>query len=148
MLDHSRTTATDRLPILVVDDDEVCIMAIRRVAAKKRRRGPIHTAKDGIEGLELLKGVDGGTLSPPFVVLLDINMPRMNGLEFLAELRRDPKLRRSIVFVLTTSDAPSDVRAAYDNNVAGYIVKGDLVETFQQTLDLIDQYARLVVIPN
>ncbi len=69
-------------------------------------------ARDGVEALEILRGENGRTkLCPPYVILLDLNMPRMNGLEFLAEIRRDPALRRAVVFVLSTSDDDEDMCA-------------------------------------
>lgn len=110
--------------ILLVDDDEVDVMVTQRALAREAASNPVVVANDGIEALEALRGAAGRAPLPrPFVVLLDLNMPRMNGLEFLAELRRDPALCDAVVFVFTTSDTPSDVRAAFRHHVAGYIVK-------------------------
>ena len=115
---------------------------------KLKLANDVHVAVDGIEALALLRGVDGKTaIEPPFIIILDLNMPRMNGLEFLDELRRDPALSSAIVFVLTTSDATPDVTAAYAKNIAGYVVKEEAYETFRKVLDMLDCYAKLVVLP-
>ena len=74
-------------------------------------------------------------------------MPRMNGLEFLTELRADPELRDSIVFVLTTSRSDEDRVASYNLNVAGYIVKSDVGAGFVRLLGLLDHYWRIVEFP-
>ena len=138
----------EEVHILIVDDDEISVRAIQRAIAKLKLANPVRVARDGLEALDVLRGRDGEEqLLPPFIVLLDINMPRMNGHEFLAELRDDPKLRRALVFVLTTSDAPEDVMAAYEKNIAGYIVKEDLYESFKKTLEVVDLFSKLVVFP-
>ena len=81
------------------------------------------------------------------MVLLDINMPRMNGIEFLEALRADPKLSRTIVFVLTTSDREEDKVAAYEHHVAGYILKSRAGEDFLEVIKLLRVYWRLVEFP-
>lgn len=139
------------LPVefLIVDDDEVAQMSFQRAIAKNGLKNTIHTALDGVEGLELLRrGAKRDGLSSPFVILLDINMPRMNGHEFLEELRADPVLRASLVFMLTTSGMPQDIDRAYSLNVAGYLVKDDPVTSLSKTLSLMEAYSRFVVPPN
>jgi CheY-like chemotaxis protein len=90
---------------LIVEDDEVDIMALERSFDQLRIANKKIVAKDGVEGLEFLRGEGGrDRIEPPFIVLLDLNMPRMNGLEFLEEIRNDATLHKSVVFVLTTSD--------------------------------------------
>lgn len=139
----------DEVRFLIVDDDEVTLMSIRRAIKRMNLLNPVREARDGIEALEILHAAAGkeGKL-PPYIVLLDINMPRMDGHEFLDIVRRDPVLHRVVIFVLTTSEASEDVLKAYDKNVAGYIVKDDLYETFNRMMELVDQYARLMVLPN
>ena len=110
--------------ILLVDDDEVDRRAVMRSFQKHKIENPIMTARDGREALEILRGEGGDALERPYMILLDLRMPRMDGLEFLAELRGDPKLRDSIVFVLTTSDLEKDRTESYNYNVAGYILPG------------------------
>ena len=92
--------------LLHVEDDDICQMMLSREFKKAKIANPISGACDGIDALEMLRGTNGRErLSRPFLILLDLNMPRMNGIEFLQELRQDDDLRKSIVFVLTTSDA-------------------------------------------
>ncbi|MEM6906212.1 MAG: response regulator, partial [Pseudomonadota bacterium] len=85
-------------------------------------------------------------LRPPFAILLDLNMAGMNGHEFLDEVRKDAALRRTVIFVLSSSDAPEDIAAAYNRNVAGYVLKDDQA-ALERTVELVDRYSRLVVMP-
>lgn len=113
--------SSSRLTILLVDDDEIDIMNVRRALAKNELDANLFTANDGVEALELLRG--GTVPAERRLILLDLNMPRMSGLEFLRELRADPALRANIVIVLTTSDEERDLVEAYHLNVAGYLLK-------------------------
>jgi CheY-like chemotaxis protein len=134
---------------LIVDDDAVDIMAIQRAIKKLKLANPILVAKDGIEALEIIRGEAGYERPmPPFIVMLDLNMPRMNGQEFLDQLRKDEALRSVVVFVWSSSDSPSDIDASYDHNVAGYIVKENGEETFKRALSMLDEYSQVVVLPN
>lgn len=92
-------------------------------------------------------GRDGQPPLDPCVILLDINMPLMNGVEFLQELRRDSALRRSIVFVLSTSDLDRDMRAAYDHGVAGYVLKTDLSAKWASFVQMLNNYCEIVAFP-
>jgi CheY-like chemotaxis protein len=83
----------------------------------------------------------------PYLILLDLNMPRMNGIEFLAELRSDPQLRSSIVFVLTTSNAEEDKVESYGYNVAGYIVKSEVGHRFVNLITMLGHFWRIVEFP-
>ena len=74
-------------------------------------------------------------------------MPRMDGFEFLEEIRNDPDLQQSVIFVLSTSTAEEDMARAYNRNVAGYIVKSNTDSTFHSTLAMLDQYRRIVELP-
>lgn len=134
--------------ILLVEDDEVDQMAIKRAFRKKKISNPVYIAKDGIEALAILRGEGGYQQLPrPFMVLLDLNMPRMNGIEFLNVIRKDKELHRSIVFVLTTSKAEKDRIMAYDYNVAGYILKSDIGNGFMNAIEMLDYYWRVVKFP-
>ncbi len=134
---------------LVVDDDEICIMAVRRAMKKLCLVNPVSTADNGIQALEILRDSIGPSLPlPRYVVLLDLSMPKMGGLEFLDELRADPVLKKLVVFVLTTSDSPRDIAAAYEKNIAGYIVKEDLHETLSMMLSMLNSYSKVVVLPS
>ena len=134
--------------ILLVEDNEIDAMAVRRAFRKMSITNPITHAIDGIEALQLLRG-DGADepLAPPYLVLLDLNMPRMNGIEFLSQLRTDQHLKRTIVFVLTTSDDEQDMLRAYDANIAGYLVKEKIGEDFVNLVNLLDTYWRFVEFP-
>lgn len=134
--------------ILIVDDDEVDVRGIKRALDKRRIANPVHVAHDGIEALELLRGAGGREKLPrPFVILLDLNMPRMNGVRFLQELRADAALSSSIVFVLTTSTSNEDKLAAYREHVAGYILKSNVGRDFMQVIDMLDLFLVSVEFP-
>ena len=134
--------------ILLVEDDEVDVMGVRRAFQKMRIANPIRVAHNGIEGLAILRGEGGREPMPrPFLILLDLNMPRMNGIEFLTELRADPELKGCIVFVLTTSKDQEDLVAAYDLNVAGYIVKSTISRDFLNLVDMLDHYWKVIEFP-
>lgn len=115
--------------ILVVEDDEIDVEFLRRLLAKNAIKNPVYHAINGIEALEIMRGENEKDKVPkPFVVLLDINMPMMNGIEFLKELRSDEHLKDSVVFILTTSPRDEDKNNAYQLNVAGYFLKKDVKE--------------------
>ncbi len=134
---------------LIVDDDAVDVMAIQRTMKKLKLANPVLVARNGIEALEILRGeADREQIMPPFIVTLDLNMPRMGGEEFLENLRKDEALKSVVVFVWSTSDARSDVDASYDRNVAGYIVKEQGQETFTRALSMLEEYSQVVVLPN
>ena len=135
--------------ILLVDDNMVDQEAVRRAFVRHRIANPLLVAHDGVEALRVLRGVDEQNtgLHRPYIVLLDLNMPRMGGIEFLDHVRDDPKLRDIVVFVLTTSKSDEDKLASYDHNIAGYIVKDDVGPGFQRLVDLLQYYWRIVELP-
>lgn len=134
--------------VLLVEDDDIDAEGVSRAFKKERIANPITRARNGLEALEILRGSDAHPqLSRPYLILLDLNMPKMSGLEFLEEVRNDPDLRDSIVFVLTTSDADRDKLMAYEKNVAGYIVKSRVGEDFLNLVSVIDHYWRYVEFP-
>lgn len=133
---------------LLVEDDEVDVKVIERTLRALQICNPLLVARDGREALEHLRGENGREkLASPFLILLDLNMPRMNGLEFLAELRSDPELNRSVVFVFTTSEDERDRLSAYEKHVAGYIVKSNAADSFMDAMKLIDHYCRVIALP-
>ncbi|WP_420862340.1 response regulator [Algirhabdus cladophorae] len=139
---------TKEVRFLIVDDDRVSIMALQRSLRKLRIVNELEIAKDGLEALSILNAsVEAEGRLLPYIVILDLNMPRMNGFEFLEKIRSDPMLNKLIIFVLTTSDTPRDVSSAYEKNVAGYIVKDNPKETLWQALEMINAYSRLVEMP-
>ncbi|GAB2534884.1 response regulator [Rufibacter soli] len=126
--------------ILLVEDDEVDIMNVQRAFRKNNINNPLHIANNGLEALEMLRS---GTISMPPIIILDINMPKMNGIEFLQEIRKDPVLNRISVFVMTTSNEDSDKIKAYNLNVAGYILKPLSFEKFVSAVATLDRYWKL-----
>lgn len=130
--------------LLVIDDDDIDVTALRRAMTKLKLLNPVYRARDGLEGLELLRS---GAIPAPYIILLDINMPRMNGLEFLEVLRGDPSLTHAVVFVLTTSKSDEDIIAAYREHVAGYLLKQRMDSDFMQVVGLLDHYWRIIELP-
>lgn len=130
--------------VLVVEDDYVDQHMLRRGLKERALDYTLHAAEDGQQALDLLRS-DRFTTEQleNLVVFLDINMPGMNGHQFLDEIRKDKRLRRIIVFVLTTSDHPTDKMLAYDRNVAGYFVKRNL----DALLDMVSTYIANVEFP-
>ena len=140
---------TKEATFLLVDDDQISIMAMKRALKKLKIVNKTLEAKDGQEALDILRAAaDKATGKlPPFIVTLDLNMPRMHGLEFLESVRADPALQRIVVFVFTTSDMPRDIQSAYSRNVAGYLVKENPSETFSEALEMLGSYSRIVELP-
>jgi CheY-like chemotaxis protein len=113
--------------ILLVEDDEVDVMNVKRAFSKNNIKNELFVAGNGVEALEMLRT----TIVPlPRIIILDINMPKMNGIEFLKNLRDDEALKNISVFVMTTSNEDSDKINAYNLNVAGYILKPLSFEKF------------------
>jgi len=134
--------------ILLLDDDEVDTMNIMRTFRKINIPNKLYTAEDGVTGLALLRGeCDPKPASRPKVVLLDINMPRMDGIEFLRELRKDPDLKDTIVFILTTSNNEREKAAAYNLNIAGYIVKPLDTDVFIDKIRILHNYLNIIEMP-
>ncbi len=133
--------------LLHVEDDDLCIIGLARAFKAAKVANPVSFAHDGIDALEMLRGTNGrGRLPRPYLILLDLNMPRMGGVEFLGELRKDADLRKSIVFIMTTSSAEEDKVKAYNLGVAGYILK-TAANAFMETTALLDTYWRVVEFP-
>jgi CheY-like chemotaxis protein len=133
------------LNILVVDDDQVDVMNVQRAFQRANIANPLFIAGDGIEALETLRG----QLMPAQnrLVLLDLNMPRMNGIEFLRELRADAALKNTCVVVLTTSNDTRDKVEAYNFNVAGYLTKPVTFTNFVEVMATLNKYWMLVEMP-
>ena len=127
--------------ILLVEDDYLDIMNVERELKKIGITHPTHVARNGREALDMLRGSGVPKISPaPSVILLDINMPRMNGLEFLAELRHEPEFSHIPVFIMTTSNEETDRMAAQKLNVAGYIVKPMSFDNFEAGPSSLDNF--------
>lgn len=133
------------LHVLLVEDDDVDIMNVRRAFKKNELAHPICVAHNGLEGLEKLR--DGTLPSSRRLVLLDLNMPKMNGIEFLRELRKDDVLRSTPVVVLTTSNEDRDKVEAYNFNVAGYLLKPVTFDAFVSLVATLNDYWSKVEMP-
>jgi CheY-like chemotaxis protein len=134
--------------ILIVDDDEIDTRAVERALRQQRIVNPVFTASDGQEGLAMLRGEGGRSKVPrPCLILLDLNMPRMNGLQFLHELRGDSSLTDNIVFVLSTSRADEDKAAAYRQHIAGYLEKPDTGADFLRAVQMLKSFVLSVQFP-
>ena len=135
--------------ILLVEDDQMDVMNVQRELRKQNITVPLVHAKNGREALNLLRGENGETkIGRPSLVMLDLNMPRLNGLELLKILRQDPEFADLNVFIMTTSDLDTDRLGASDLRVSGYIIKpltfdsfggegGGTVDGFSLFLDLL-----------
>ena len=128
--------------ILVVEDDEIDVKALLRAFKKLKIANPVTVARDGVEGWEALQG-----LSRPYLILLDINMPRMNDIELLKKIRADEKYHDSIVFVLTTSTDDKDKFEAYDLNATAYMLKSDMGTSFIRAIEMVERYWKVVEFP-
>jgi CheY-like chemotaxis protein len=136
--------------ILLVEDDQVDVMNVQRAFQKGKITNPLYIAGNGFEALEMLKGNQD---SPPVIpadrrlILLDLNMPKMNGIEFLQALRTDPQLKQTPVVVLTTSNEEKDRVKAYNLNVAGYLLKPVTFNTFVEVMTALNKYWTLCEMP-
>jgi len=140
--------ASKDVTILLVEDDDGDVKLVERAFKKANISNPFLRAIDGIDALEILRGAQATkTVRRPFILFVDLNMPRMNGLSLVKALREDPELSDSIVFILTTSKLEDDKNAAYDLNVAGYIQKENAGYDFLNLIELIGGYTRLVELP-
>jgi CheY-like chemotaxis protein len=133
------------LNVLLVEDDDVDVMNVRRAFKKNHIANPLWVAGNGLEALAVLRG--GEMPRERRLILLDLNMPKMNGIEFLRELRADPELHGTPVVVLTTSDDERDRVEAYNLNVAGYILKPVTFVNFVEAMATLNKYWTLVEMP-
>jgi CheY-like chemotaxis protein len=133
------------LNILLVEDDQIDVMNVKRAFTKSHILNPLFVAADGLEALQKLRG--GLIPSGRRLILLDLNMPRMNGIEFLREIRNDPELAPTPVVVLTTSNDERDKVEAYDLNVAGYLLKPVEFVNFCELMVTLNKYWTLVEMP-
>jgi CheY-like chemotaxis protein len=137
--------ANQQLNILLVEDDEVDVMTVKRAFKANHITNPLFVAGDGIEALEKLRSSE--VPKGRRLVLLDLNMPRMNGIEFLQELRKDAELAPTPVVVLTTSNDDQDKVDAYNMNVAGYLLKPVTFQNFCDVMVALNKYWSLVELP-
>jgi hypothetical protein len=138
------------LNILLVEDDEVDVMNVRRAFRKENIPNPLYVASNGLEALDILRGKGEQLPAIPVerrLILLDLNMPKMGGIEFLQALRADPELKSTPVVVLTTSNADQDRLSAYNFNIAGYLLKPVTFATFVEVMATLNKYWALCEMP-
>jgi CheY-like chemotaxis protein len=136
--------------VLLVEDDEVDVMNVQRAFKKGHIINPLYIASNGLEALEMLRGTPEKPPTLPSrrrLILLDLNMPKMNGIEFLEALRADSVLKQIPVVVLTTSNEIRDRFEAYNFNVAGYLLKPITFGAFVEMMTALDKYWSLCEIP-
>ena len=134
--------------ILLVEDDDIDAATVVRGLAGAKIVNPLVRVRDGVEALDILLGRDGiQKLQPPYLLLVDIRMPRLDGLSLIREIRGNRALQRTIIFVLTSSDSDRDLIAAYDEHVAGYIVKSNTHDQFLRLARMLEYYLLIVEQP-
>ncbi|HXH10286.1 MAG TPA: response regulator [Alphaproteobacteria bacterium] len=127
------------LTILLVEDNEVDVMNARRAFARSHIMNPLFVSGNGLEALEMLR--HGEVPKNRRLVLLDLDMPRMNGIEFLRAVRQDPELRATPVVVLTPSNHEGDKVEAYTLTVTGYLVKPVMFGNFCKVMVALNKVA-------
>jgi len=132
-------------PILLVEDDRVDTMTVRRALKDLKVTNQLICTTNGEEALEYLRDE---SKKKPCVILLDLNMPKMNGIEFLKIAKRKEELKRIPVIVLTTSREEQDVVESFNLSVAGYIVKPTDYKKFVEAIRAIDLYWTLSELPD
>lgn len=134
------------IEILLVEDNPADVMLTEEAFEEARIANRLHVARDGVEALEFLRQQGAYQTAPmPDVILLDVNMPRMNGLELLAVLKADPELRRIPTIMLTTSRAEADVWRSYDLHVNAYIPKPVSVGEFFEVVRTFETFWLAIV---
>lgn len=126
-------------PILLVEDNPMDVDLTKRAFAKRNLSNPVEIARDGEEALQWIGKWDAGA-PVPVVILLDLHMPKVSGLEVLRELKRHPTYKSIPVVVLTTSKEDTDIHAAYELGANSYIVKPVDFEKFMQVAEQIEMY--------
>jgi len=135
--------------ILLVEDDEIDTEFVQRNLRKADITLPIDVATNGIEALEILRAAhENESAVQEWVIITDVNMPLMSGIEFLQELRTDLRLNRCIAFVLTSSHLRTDQEAAYKVHVAGYLSKSKVRDNFTALVNLLKSYEDIVLLPS
>jgi len=139
---------TEPVNILLVEDDDFEAAAVRRAFQKARVSNMITRATDGEDALAILENRHPEvSVKGPLIALIDLNMPRMGGLELIRKIRANPRLSNLVCFVLTTSSDEADIESAYSEHVAGYIVKETAGQDFARVLNLMSDYWLTVQMP-
>ncbi len=139
--------------IFLVDDNEMDIMAIERALEDKVQAGKIslQVFNDGEAVINRLEEIQKKNLyldkTLPHLMILDLNMPKMGGIEVLERIRNDPENKSMVVFILSTSSIPSEIKKAYQNNVAGYLVKDEMGIGYEKLNEFLEAYSNNVSFP-
>ena len=131
-------------PILLVEDDQVDVMTVKRALKELHVTNPVVNLDNGAEALKYLRDTNS---AKPCIILLDLNMPIMNGIEFLQEAKHDAQLKRFPVVVLTTSEEQQDKLNSFDLGVAGYMAKPVDYRQFVKVMRTIDAYWTISEVP-
>ena len=126
---------------IAIDYETIALDVIKAHASKVPSLSLKATFSSPVQAIEFIKG------EPVDLILLDINMPRMNGLEFLAELRKDASLKHLSVYMVTTSNDEADVKGAHEFNVAGYILMPVDIQQFENTFRILGSYWQICEFP-
>ena len=141
MIDKPNVPYPRLIDILLVDDDEGDILLAKRALEESKIINTMHIAKDGVEAMDYLqqqgKHADAAR---PDLILLDLNMPRVDGREVLANIKRDPELRSIPVVVLTTSDSEQDIVNMYNSHANGYVTKPVDLDQFTKIVRAIGDF--------
>ncbi len=137
------------MSILLVEDDEVDQMIVKRSFRDNKVLNPLFCANNGEEALTMLKG-DGVEKPDPFpkIILCDLNMPKLGGLELIKEIRSDKDLKNMTIFILTTSNSEKEIAEASLQNVAGYIVKPVTFDSFRDAIKTLNTFWTLCEFPD
>jgi hypothetical protein len=140
----------DAMTILLVEDNPADVELTLRAFRRRRLSNPVMVVRDGEEALDYVhqRGQFVGGTVVPGVVLLDLRLPKVGGLEVLRELKNHPVYRQVPVVVLTTSTEDRDVRSSYELGAASYIVKPVEFSKFQEVVERIDLYWILTNLPS
>ena len=123
--------------ILLVEDDMVDMMSVKRALKDIKVTNPLYHVENGVEALEFLKNKEN---QRPTIILLDLNMPKMGGIEFLSIMKKDESIKRIPVIVLTTSRAEYDKVQTYNLGVAGYMIKPVDYQQFMEVVRAMCMY--------
>ena len=136
------------LNVLLVEDDLIDVMNVKRAFKKSQMHHTLSIAENGAVGWNMLTGSDQvKAIDRPHIILLDINMPKMNGLEFLRKIRSSDLLKDITVFIMTTSDKHSDILEAHKLNIAGYILKPLNLDQYLDKIIRLKQYWEICEFP-
>lgn len=132
-------------PILLIEDDDVDVMTVKRAIRDLKVTNQLVSIGDGEEAIEYLRTE---STTKPCIILLDLNMPKMDGAEFLKIVKADKALKKIPIVILTTSNSDRDVIESFERGAAGYMVKSVDYEKFVETIRTIDQYWTLSKLPS